>query len=164
MSDTSNNRPWYKQFWPWFLIAVPLMSMVLSFTMMNLAINTEDSLVIDDYYKEGKGINLNLTRVQEARVKGIQTTLTFSQNAVVLHFVHGAPEDGAALRLEMRHATLKTKDFDLLLVKDALGDYRAALPGDVAGTWQVSLFPLSEAWRITQRIALPRNDAINFNP
>ncbi len=51
------NTPWYKQFWPWFLIAVPLITLVMGGVLLKLAISTEDSLVVDDYYKEGKAIN-----------------------------------------------------------------------------------------------------------
>ncbi|MFT4810576.1 MAG: hypothetical protein ACI9LX_003944, partial [Paraglaciecola sp.] len=60
-------KVWYKQFWPWFLIIVPLTSMVLSFTMMNLAFTGKDSMVIDDYYKEGRVINLKIKKLQQAK-------------------------------------------------------------------------------------------------
>ena len=51
------NRPWYKEFWPWFLIAVPIITLIMGGVLLKLAISTEDSLVVDDYYKEGKAIN-----------------------------------------------------------------------------------------------------------
>ena len=88
----SDTTPWYKQFWPWFLITIPVISMILSITMLNLALNTEDSLVIDDYYKEGRGINLELTKVQEAKVQGISTRITFNNKRVSLEFNTGAPQ------------------------------------------------------------------------
>ena len=66
-------KVWYKQFWPWFLIIVPLTSMVLSFTMMNLAFTGEDSMVIDDYYKEGRAINLKIQKLQQAQNLNIST-------------------------------------------------------------------------------------------
>jgi hypothetical protein len=70
-SDTP--KIWYKQFWPWFLIVVPLTSMVLSFSMLRLAFTGEDSMVIDDYYKEGRGINLKIQKLQ--KLKYFQITL-----------------------------------------------------------------------------------------
>ena len=92
-----STTPWYKQFWPWFLITIPVISMILSITMLNLALNTEDSLVIDDYYKEGRGINLELTKVQEAKVQGISTRITFNNKRVSLEFNTGAPQSAQAL-------------------------------------------------------------------
>ena len=66
-------KVWYKQFWPWFLIIVPITSMVLSFSMMGLAFNGEDSMVIDDYYKEGRAINLKIQKFEQAKKLNIST-------------------------------------------------------------------------------------------
>ena len=52
--------PWYKQFWPWFLITVPVLTVIMSGFLIHFATSGEDSLVIDDYYKEGKAINITL--------------------------------------------------------------------------------------------------------
>ncbi len=112
----SDTTPWYKQFWPWFLITIPVISMILSITMLNLALNTEDSLVIDDYYKEGRGINLELTKVQEAKVQDISTRITFNNKRVSLEFNTGAPQSAQALQLFFYHPTLQNKDFSLLLI------------------------------------------------
>ncbi|MDU0355093.1 FixH family protein [Paraglaciecola aquimarina] len=96
---------WYKQFWPWFLIIVPLTSMILSFTMMHLAFNTDDSMVIDDYYKEGKGINVKLQAIQKAKELGIVTQMSISQHDVEVNFLSGKPENGEALILDFHHST-----------------------------------------------------------
>ena len=56
--------PWYKQFWPWFFILVPVITLMMGGLMLYLAINTQDSLVVDDYYKEGRTINASLAREQ----------------------------------------------------------------------------------------------------
>ena len=47
--EKTDTKPWYKYFWPWFLIAVPLSSFVMAYFLVNFAANTEDSLVVDDY-------------------------------------------------------------------------------------------------------------------
>ena len=52
--ETSDVKPWYKQFWPWFLIAIPTSSFIMAYFIVKFATNTQDSLVVDDYYKEGK--------------------------------------------------------------------------------------------------------------
>jgi hypothetical protein len=74
--------PWYKQFWPWFLIIVPLTSMILSFTMLHLAFNGEDSLVQDDYYNQGRAINLDLHKIEQARLREIETQIQFNNGVV----------------------------------------------------------------------------------
>ena len=95
MQHKAEKRHWYKQFWPWFLIAFPLSSMVLSFTMMKLAFTGKDSLVIDDYYKEGRSINLDLHKFQEAKVRDIEAQLLFGSNTIELVFIKGNLDDGS---------------------------------------------------------------------
>jgi hypothetical protein len=44
--------PWYRQFWPWFIIALPASVVVASFITLWLAISNPDPLVIKvDYYQ-----------------------------------------------------------------------------------------------------------------
>ena len=40
--------PWYRQFWPWFIIALPASVVVASFITLWLAISNPDHLVIED--------------------------------------------------------------------------------------------------------------------
>jgi hypothetical protein len=37
-----DEKPWYKQFWPWFIIALPLTSVAASFTVLWIAISNPD--------------------------------------------------------------------------------------------------------------------------
>ncbi|MCV2884210.1 FixH family protein [Aestuariibacter sp. AA17] len=159
-----NTRPWYKQFWPWFLISIPFASVILSTTMMHLATNGQDTLVIDDYYKEGKGINLQLIKYQEAKVRGIKADLTVSSDSVALRFNAGAPDTAEALVLDFHHATIAKNDFELLLSKDASGNYRASLDRPITGKWRVTLHPLDTEWKITHKLTFPREDVIAFDP
>ncbi len=48
------NKPWYKQFWPWFLIILPLSVVVASITTFVVFSNNKVSLVAEDYYKKEK--------------------------------------------------------------------------------------------------------------
>lgn len=160
-SDTS---PWYKQFWPWFLITIPAVSIVLSVTMLNLALNTKDSLVIDDYYKEGKAINMELSKVQEAKVLNIETELLIIKNNISLSFLNGAPLTGEALELHFYHSTLEDNDFTILLTRDAEGVYRASAQSEITGKWHVTLSPLDESWKVINDISLPKSTATLFNP
>ena len=161
-SDTP--KIWYKQFWPWFLIVVPLTSMVLSFTMMNFAFNSEDSMVIDDYYKEGRGINLKIQKLQQAKILNISTKTQVYSDYVEVAFISGAPENGEALTLDFFHSTQKFKDFSVTLLRDAKGIYRAPLSSDVVGKWQLSLHPFDESWKIQKMVSLPQANAFDLKP
>lgn len=155
---------WYKQFWPWFLIIVPLSSMVLSFTMMTLAFNGEDSMVIDDYYKEGRGINLKIQKLQQAKTLNIATQIQVLSDSVEVTFLSGPAENGGALTLDFFHSTQKFKDFSVTLLRDASGTYRGPLSGNILGKWLISLHPFDESWKIQKIVSLPQNSPFDLKP
>jgi hypothetical protein len=157
-------KVWYKQFWPWFLIIVPLTSMVLSFTMMNLAFTGEDSMVIDDYYKEGRAINLKIQKLQQAQNLNISTKTQVFSDYVEVIFISGEPENGEALTLDFFHSTQNFKDFSVTLFRDANGVYRAPLTEDIFGKWQLSLHPFNENWKIQQVVLLPQTSPFDLKP
>ncbi|MGB7451236.1 MAG: FixH family protein [Lysobacterales bacterium] len=46
-------EPWYKQFWPWFIIALPASVVIASFFTLYLAVSNPHQLVVtDDEYLE----------------------------------------------------------------------------------------------------------------
>jgi hypothetical protein len=160
----SQVKPWYKQFWPWFLIVIPLLSMTLSFNMLRLALDSEDSLVMDDHYKQGKAINLNLRKIDRAKALNLKSELLITSNEVKLLFVDSAPSSGAALTLAFYHATQDYKDISVTLLKDASGAYRAMLQQPLMGKWRVTLFPYDQDWKIQKTFSLPQQQPIQFNP
>jgi len=56
-SPTAAERelPWYKQFWPWFIIALPTAAVIASFVSLWLAVSHPDQLIVtDDEYRQIK--------------------------------------------------------------------------------------------------------------
>ncbi|MDM7860832.1 FixH family protein [Alteromonas sp. ASW11-36] len=157
--------PWYKQFWPWFLISVPLSSFIVGFFVLHLATNTTDSLVVDDYYKEGRAINARLDKIQQAKEMRIVTGLTITENGTVsLRFISGLPRDNTALKLSLYHVTLHERDVEVLLTADATGVFRGVINEDLTGKWRITLLPMDESWKIQQVVGLPQQTEIRFAP
>ena len=46
--NAEQNLPWYRQFWPWFIIALPASAVIASFVTLWLAISNPDHLVVDE--------------------------------------------------------------------------------------------------------------------
>ena len=63
--------PWYKYKLVWMIIAIPAASVIAGINMIYLAVNTDDGLVVDDYYKEGMAINQSLQRDKTAAELGL---------------------------------------------------------------------------------------------
>jgi hypothetical protein len=48
-----SQTPWYRQFWPWFIIAIPSMAVIGGFVTLWLALTYPETLVVDDsQYKQ----------------------------------------------------------------------------------------------------------------
>lgn len=162
--NAADVEPWYKQFWPWFLIALPSTSVVLGIMLVVIAANTDDSLVIDDYYKEGKAINAKLDKVIKARELGIAAELMMDGPNISLRFTSGQSIDGSALKLQFFHPTLQNQDFEVTLLKSADAYYRFTLPHSIEGKWLLTLVPFDQKWKIQQPVVLPKTSTISLIP
>ena len=138
--------------------------MVLSFTMLHLAFNGEDSLVQDDYYNQGRSINLDLHKVEQARQLNIETLMQINAETVEIEIVKGNVGDGSALTLDFFHSTQSFKDFQVTLLKDANGHYRGTIEQAIDGKWRVSLHPHDDSWKIQQVMHFPLSKALLFKP
>ena len=76
--------PWYKQFWPWFIIALPAIVVVTGINMLFIANKGADDLVVDEYYKNGLAINRELEKLERAEQLGIDAALTISGSDIVI--------------------------------------------------------------------------------
>jgi hypothetical protein len=53
--DTQIQRPWYKEPWPWVIIAIPASAVIMGFITFYLAVTNPDYLVVEeDQYREIK--------------------------------------------------------------------------------------------------------------
>ena len=56
----STPRPWYRERWPWALLAGPAVVVVAAMATLWLAVTSDDGVVADDYYRRGLLINKDL--------------------------------------------------------------------------------------------------------
>ncbi|GAB5452059.1 MAG: FixH family protein [Halioglobus sp.] len=140
--------PWYRQFWPWFLIVLPASVVVAAFITLFIANRGADDLVVSEYYKDGLAINQRLELEQRAASLGLSADLQFSSTAVTVTLQHASPAQ--RLQLTLSHPMEANQDFELPLMQAATGVYTAALPHPVGERWHWSLQPLEgEPWRLT---------------
>ncbi|VEF26155.1 Uncharacterized protein conserved in bacteria [Shewanella baltica] len=149
----NEQQAWYKQFWPWFLIILPLCAVVASFTTLKIALTNSDSLVAEDYYKDGKAINMDLSKVKYAKQIGMNFLLEQTNNEILLT-QQGGPASQAALKVEFYHPTIADRDIKLTATADASNVYRITVPATLFGPWEVRLESYDGKWRIHQRVEL----------
>ena len=153
-------KPWYKQFWPWFLIILPLTVVVWTIVTVVVFANNSVSLVAEDYYKKGKGINIDISKMNVARDLGLNATVSSDDNTVVIAFNKGELPHFPALTATFTHRTLPDRDFTKLLTADAKGNYRLTPEDSIQGPWFVELEPHNKEWMIQGRVEFPAQPTI----
>lgn len=148
----SEQAPWWRQFWPWMLIALPACAVVGSLVTAWLAVRSADSLVVDDYYREGRAINQQLARDDAAAQMGLSATLR-QDGGIALQLSGRMGEAGLpdTLSLRLVHATDAALDAGLQLNHAGDGLYRAAGALPAGGHWIVHLEEPQRRWRLIAR-------------
>jgi hypothetical protein len=112
--------PWYRQFWPWFIMALPASAVVAGLSTVWIAMQTTDSLVI----QSDDGMNVvterNTAAEKEARRLGLSANIDINLDtgAVTVSVLSAAnaalPE---VLELKMRHPTMASRDATIELLR-----------------------------------------------
>jgi hypothetical protein len=156
-AESTNNTPWYRYPWVWFVFCIPLSAVAFGVVMIVSANYQPDDLVVDDYYKEGMGINRRLQMDDEAQRLGATATLTaVTQEGVVFNVTNG----GDALGLELFHVTDRNQDLRIDMRSLGQGVYvgestALARKLNQPGIWYLELRDETSGWRLRKRISTP---------
>ncbi len=151
-----DTKPWYRQFWPWFIIALPASAVVGGLTTVWISMQTTDSLVL----RSDEGMQI----VAERRIGAEQLAAELQLAALVdIDLDSGAitttiragrlDPAPAMLQLEFSHPAFADRDQLLELSRapdDASGNpvwsgHFVRIPG---GRWYVSLTS-NDGWRLS---------------
>jgi hypothetical protein len=143
----ADSKPWYRHFWPWFLMSLPAAVVVAGLSTAFIAYEHADDLVVDDYYKDGLAINQQLAKKKRAANLGLSASLQFKGDAVTVTLT--GPIRDSELSLLLSHPVEADRDFAVPLVRMASGTYRGSLDQTVAPHWHWTLQDLRrDDWRL----------------
>lgn len=149
MTLRSDNRPWYKQRWPWLLMAGPALVIVAGAVTVWLAVVSNDGLVTDDYYKQGLAVNQRLHRDQQAGDLGLHAdVMRAGANVRLLLRSDGKANLAQTLTLKLSHPTRAGQDQAVQMVSEGQGFYSGKLAVEVSGRWLVSIEDPAGQWRL----------------
>lgn len=157
----SQAKPWYRQFWPLFLLALPAAVILAGLATAWLAYRDADGLVVDDYYKQGLGVNQTLDRDRKAAELGLKAALRYRDGLLTVAL--SGRERPAALKLHLEHPTRAEQDREFLLSPDAAGLFKAEA-ADIAGSWYATLTPVPDTWRLTGAWRVPDEAELALAP
>ena len=166
--DTNSDsaiKPWYRQFWPWFIMSFPAAAVVAGIITIVIATSNKDHSVVDDYYKKGLAINRIIDQQEMAANLGLTASAKYLVESGELDLVlkSASSLNVDSLSLSMVHPTRASLDRHVLLHKDAQGIFKTKIEGLQSGRWSVILEPADKKWRLDAQVILPITNWI-FRP
>lgn len=164
MNKQSN--PWYREPWPWLLMAGPAAVIVAGAVTTWLAVSGADGLVEDDYYKQGLAVNQRKQRDAEARSRGLVATVRLATDGQAVEVEFDAPGQPRppALTLALAHPTRAGRDLALVVPLGSDGRYRGQFPEPLGGRWYLSLDDATKAWRLSGEWGVAAGRELRLGP
>ena len=164
MTDNAPVAPWYRQPWFWFLTIFPLASIMWGITTLVVSSSLDNSMVSDDYSKEGRGINMSIARDERAAELQLAGELSLQDKSATLML---DTADGGAdypyLVFNLYHPTLSGQDKTVQFTRVAPGEYRGQLFEQVSGRWYYDLQGPDNDWRVKGEVRLPSSSPITID-
>jgi len=156
-----DTKPWYKYLWPWILIAIPVVTALKAVHSLIVMQQHQPEMVIDDYYKAGRSINLELAKYREAALRNLDASILVAGNRAVIRFTENAVL-GNSIHLDFYHPTLGANDFAVDAERSGELLYVATLPFTPEGRWRLTVSDDSQEWRLRANLTLPAEQEIKL--
>lgn len=162
--NATQQRPWYRQFWVWFVIAIPAVSIISSLNYVYLAVIHRDDVVSGDWYQDGKAINENFARVDTARGLQMHASIILddlSGEVIVSMQATDKVKWPATLTFSLNHATQQIRDQVLKLNAIAPGEYRGQMKKIPIGRFTLDISTTD--WHMSKDVTLPARGNIDLS-
>lgn len=154
---------WYREPWAWLVFILPFTAVVAGIATYIIANTNPDTLVVGDYYKKGKSINLEVGRVKLAQKLGMRFELKLADNELIIKPT-GIEKVFPLINANFYHPTQEEKDFYLALTPDGNGHFRHQFDQAVTGKWKLTITSFEGNWKIQNTITLPQNEFVELAP
>jgi hypothetical protein len=149
-------NPWYREPWPWILMAGPFIVVVAALITAWIAVKTNDGLVTEDYYKKGLTANLTIAQSDRAVALGIEAALQLTSEQITVRLFandHSLIMPGR-ISVTFSHPTRAGLDQQATLEKQ--GDaYISKFRLPLSGHWLVLIEDEAHNWRLLGNVSLP---------
>ncbi len=155
------SRPWYREPWPWLLAAGPAIVVVAGIYTAWLAIESNDGLVTEDYYRKGLAANQTITRTELATRLGMVAGIRIAEDRMSIRLMTSDPAFSMppTLAVTISHPTRAGLDQSLVMA-GAAGIYSHAVRLPASGHWLVAIEDERKTWRLLGNVILPANGEV----
>lgn len=164
MKARGEKRPWYREPWVWLMIALPMSAVIGGMITIYLAVTTSDGLVVDDYYKRGKAINLDLARDEAAARYQLRAEigLDLRDNLMQLQLQGALDTLPKALTFSLLHPTQPGRDQVITLRHAGDAVYYGDIDEVARGNWYLQLE--ADDWRLSGSMQIPLTETLVLLP
>jgi hypothetical protein len=165
MNEQHSEKSWFREPWPWFLMAGPAIVVVAGIYTAVLAVRTDDGLVVDDYYKQGLAINKTIHRSEAAKASNISASLTAIRGKNSVSFsmrLIGSRQFPDVVIMSLVHPTRAGFDQQVILRRSSDGVYSGDATGLDDIQWNVTIEQAD--WRLAGTWDLRREQSLELHP
>ncbi|WP_051229296.1 FixH family protein [Paludibacterium yongneupense] len=151
MSDRSA-VPWYRQLWPWLLLALPATAVCVGSYLAYEAYSKQDPMVDSHYYASGQAINKTLHAGAAAAKRGLAGRIVLDPAAgtIAMQLSHTDSQPlPPVLQLRLRHPTLSRFDQTVTVVQSAPGEYSGTFKASQATRWDMDVLSPDGDWSLS---------------
>ncbi len=162
----NETTPWYKQFWPWFILSPLIMVVIASVWMTYIATTTHDGAIVDNYYKDGLSIVERTEQDEWAQARNLSGQLQMIGDRVQLRLTGDLQEWPETLNLLFVFRTKASEDVEVRLERTSDGRYTGQLNEAISGRRDLLLEPLGDTshWRLHGNMTLPSSSIQTLQP
>lgn len=156
MIQNPEQKPWYMETYVWLIISFPLAAVIAGIITAVLAIQSDDGLVVDDYYKEGLAINRKLERDHLATEYEISANLQYATDNEKIRLVIGGNNNFVypdKLKVSFLNASKAGVDKEEILTRSGTSTYIGSRPVLGKGKWHVLIE--DKDWRLLKVLNIP---------
>ena len=143
----ADSAPWYRQRWPWFLIAGPAIVVVAGIATAVIAHRSDDGVVAEDYYKRGLLVNRQIAAMPPASAP-VATTVSFDATGTLRVVPQGDDDEDESIAVTLSHPASGARE-TLTLTRAGDGTFTGHVSSTQGGRWIVTYAPRHGQWPTT---------------
>jgi len=151
-------KPWYAQFWPWMLIALPGSVVIACMVTIIISVRYSDDLVIGDYYRSGLGINTEIKKQQTAAKFNIRASFkidrsNFDSGVIYCKLASDHNIKSKFILINFRHVINSEYDRTVILKRsDKTTQFEAPFFNLAKGSYQLTIESGDKQWQLKYRL------------
>jgi hypothetical protein len=145
---------WYKSRWGILVFGFPIASVIMGCITLYIAFTYPDSIVQDNYYKDGLSINQQIDDLEWASELKLRVQLNLSDGLINATINPALAEETQQVKIAFHHNLNEDLDTHIVLNRQSETEFVATMNPLKVANWYVDISPISgeKIWRVKGKI------------